>query len=621
MKKGLLLLTLLVSWGAAAQDESITRAAGLGDKDVVPPYELITNVFCRETLSLDGDWNVLVDPFENGYYNYRMQPMNERSTFFADKHFFDNQRVLLEYDFAPAPTLQVPGDWNTQTGKLYYYEGTVWYRRVFDLEPEEGMRYFLYFGAANYETIAAVNGHIVGRHVGGYTPFDFEVTGLVKAGENSVVVKVDNKRYPDAVPTVNSDWWNYGGITRGVRLVCVPGTFIRDYNIRLGTDGKSIEGRVCLDGGTGSVEVSIPELKWTVQAEAGADGVAVFKKELSRRSKLVRWSCERPKLYEVTVSAGADRVSDRIGFRTVETRGSQILLNGEPVFLRGISIHEERPEPSAGRAWSEEHARTLLGWAREMGCNFVRLAHYPHNEWMVRVAEEMGILVWSEIPVYWTINWSNPATYANAENQLEEMIARDGNRANVIIWSVANETPRSPERLRFLSRLIDRARALDPTRLVSAAMEKGGLPDGRLTVDDELLSKTDLISFNQYVGWYDGSADKCDRVEWTFPVEKPVIISEFGGGALYGRHGSVLDRFTEEYLVNLYEKNIQMLSRIPGLAGTSPWILKDFRSPRRLLPGIQDDFNRKGLISEKGEKKDAFYVMQRWYNELETKGL
>ena len=620
MNKGaFLFLTLLISWSVSAQDESITRSRGLGEKNVVPPYELITNVFCRETQSLDGDWNVLVDPFENGYYNYRMQPMNERSTFFADRHFFDNQRVLVEYDFAPAPTLKVPGDWNTQTDKLYYYEGTVWYRKVFHAEPKEGFRYFLYFGAANYETIAAVNGHIVGRHVGGYTPFNFEVTSLLKAGENSVVVKVDNKRYPDAVPTVNSDWWNYGGITRSVQLVSVPSTFIRDYTVRLGSDGKSIEGSVRLDGGMGHIEITIPELKFTISAETAANGSVSFRKELPRRTKLVRWSCENPKLYEVTVSAGADRVTDKIGFRTVETRGSQILLNGEPIFCRGISIHEERPEPSAGRAWSEAHARTLLGWAREMGCNFVRLAHYPHNEWMVRIAEEMGILVWSEIPVYWTINWSNPATYTNAQNQLEEMIGRDKNRASVIIWSVANETPRSSERLRFLTRLIDRARELDPTRLVSAAMEKGGLPDGRLTVDDELLSKTDLISFNQYVGWYDGSADKCDRVVWTFPVEKPVIISEFGGGALYGRHGSVTDRFTEEYLVNLYEKNIGMLSRIPGLAGASPWILKDFRSPRRLLPGIQDDFNRKGLISEKGEKKDAFYVMQRWYLELKNK--
>ena len=179
---------------------------------------------------------------------------------------------------------------------------------------------------------------------------------------------------------------------------------------------------------------------------------------------------------------------------------------------------------------------------------------------------------------------------------------------------MANETPRSSKRLDFLGRLIDRTRALDPSRLVSAAMEKDETAPGQMTLADELMNLTDLLSFNQYVGWYDGDVEKCDHVRWTFPVDKPVIISELGGGAKYGRHGSPDERFTEEYLVRLYEANVRMLENIPGLAGCTPWILKDFRSPRRALEGIQDDFNRKGLVSEKGEKKDAFFVLQRWYN-------
>ena len=166
----------------------------------------------------------------------------------------------------------------------------------------------------------------------------------------------------------------------------------------------------------------------------------------------------------------------------------------------------------------------------------------------------------------------------------------------------------------FAHFLIEKTRSLDATRLVSAAMEKDETAPGQMTLVDELMYYTDLLSFNQYVGWYDGDADKCDRVKWTFPMEKPVIISELGGGAKYGRHGAANERFTEEYLVRLYEKNIAMMERIPGLAGCTPWILKDFRSPRRALDGIQDDFNRKGLISEKGEKKDAFFTLQHWYN-------
>ena len=575
----------------------------------------IQNADARAGQSLDGSWRAIVDPYENGYYSYRMQPLSPGDSFFADKHFFADPTKLIEYDFDVAGTLEVPGDWNTQREKLYYYEGTVWYRRLLELDPKPDHRYFIHFDGANYETIAALNGVRIGQHTGGFTAFDFEITQQLHPGENSLVVKVDNKRHADGVPTINTDWWNYGGITRSVRLIEVPDCFIRDYCVRLSADRKGIEGWVQLDGvqAPETVSVEIPELKLRVSATASGDGRAVFSIPLPRRSGIRFWTPDEPKLYDVVVSSASDSVRDRIGFKTVSTQGSRILLNGQPIFLKGISIHDERPGAAAGRAFSADHARTTLGWAREMGCNFVRLAHYPHNERMLRMADEMGLLVWSEIPVYWTIDWDNPGTYANAENQLCEMIARDHNRACIIIWSVANETPRSPERLQFLSRLIDKTRELDPTRLVSAAMEKDETAPGQMTLADELMYLTDLLSFNQYVGWYDGDADKCDRVVWTFPVEKPVILSELGGGAKYGRHGSPDERFTEEYLVRLYEKNIAMMLRIPGLAGCTPWILKDFRSPRRALDGIQDDFNRKGLLSEQGEKKDAFYVMQRWY--------
>lgn len=121
------------------------------------------------------------------------------------------------------------------------------------------------------------------------------------------------------------------------------------------------------------------------------------------------------------------------------------------------------------------------------------------------------------------------------------------------------------------------------------------------------------------MGWYDGTSEKCDRVNWTFDIEKPVFISEFGGGAVYGRHGDVNERFTEEYMEDLYERSIGMFERMPGLAGTTPWVLKDFRSPRRQMRDIQDDYNRKGLVSDQGGKKKAFYVMQRWYGKIREK--
>lgn len=582
------------------------------------PAPQIINIGARNTISLDGLWKSIVDPYENGYYDYRFKPLADGDSYFADKDFTADRTKLYEYNFNTDRDICVPGDWNTQRPQLYYYEGTVWYRRIFDYAPKSGTRVFIHFDAANYETIAGLNGRKIGKHVGGYTPFDFEITDKVASGRNSLVVKVDNKRHFDGVPTVNSDWWNYGGITRSVCLIETPMTFIRDYFLQLKKDERDKAfGWIQLDGEQAeqNVVIAIPELKLRYDVRTDSSGYASF--EFRIRPEL--WSPENPKLYDVEIISETDSITDKIGFRTISTEGTKILLNGKETFCRGVSIHEEKPYGLGGRAWSEEHARILLGWAKEMGCNFVRLAHYPHNESMIRVAEEMGLMVWSEIPVYWTIHWDNPETYANAESQLVEMITRDKNRANVVIWSVANETPHGDSRLKFLSSLVAKAREIDPTRLVSAAMEKDYLTDTKVTVKDDLAEEVDLISFNQYVGWYDGTSEKCDRMEWIFDIEKPVIITEFGGGAVYGNHGDSSERFTEEYQEDLYRHSIEMFKRIPGLAGTTPWVLKDFRSPRRQMVGIQDDYNRKGLISDQGGRKKAFFVMQKWYEEIMAK--
>lgn len=568
----------------------------------------------RQTTSLDGQWKTIVDPFENGYYDYRRKPYD--GGYAQDKEYSDKTQ-LQEYDFTTDKLLFVPGDWNTQRPQLYYYEGTVWYRKHFDYKLEPGKRLFLHFGAINYEAIVWLNGKRLGIHVGGFTPFNYEITDKLKEGVNSLVIKVDNKRHADAIPTLNSDWWNFGGITRPVTLVETPATFIRDYYVQLEKKNpNSITGWVQLDGKqpAGKVLVEIPELKIKQTLTTNEKGYATF----TIKAKPILWTPESPKLYAVSLSSGDDKISDEIGFRTISSEGTKILLNGKEIFCRGISIHEETAYNS-GRAYSKEHAATLLTWAKELGCNFVRLAHYPHNEEMVRMAEKMGLLVWSEIPVYWTINWTNPDTYQNAETQLTDMIVRDKNRCNIIIWSIANETPLSESRLTFLTKLSEKARSLDNIRLIGAAMEKEEIEKGMMTVHDPLGKVLDLISFNEYVGWYDGDAEKCDRVNWTFDIQKPVFISEFGGGALYGRHGKKTERFTEEYQEDLYNRHIEMMKRIPGLAGTTPWILKDFRSPRRHVPEIQDDFNRKGLISDQGQKKKAFYVMKKWYEELMEK--
>ena len=394
-------------------------------------------------------------------------------------------------------------------------------------------------------------------------------------------------------------------------LVETPETHIEETFVRLDQkDPSQIVAEVVLsDEASGvPVEFSIPELDVTVSQETSQEGRALFRVAAAPE----RWSPSNPRIYEVVVSTPHETLRDRIGFRTIETRGTEILLNGEPEFLRGISIHEEAPF-GRGRMWNAEDAHTVLQWAKDLGCNYVRLAHYPHNEFMVREAERMGLLVWAEIPVYWTIHWDNPETLALATDQLDAMIRRDRNRACVILWSVANETPVSEARNTFLWSLVDHGRSLDDSRLFTAAMERGYTDPETILIDDPLGESLDVLGCNEYLGWYDGPPDKCDDVTWTCIYDKPVIMSELGGGALLGHHGADDHRWTEEYQDSVYHHQTEMLDRIPFLAGMSPWILYDFRSPRRLLPEIQDGWNRKGLLSENGEPKAAFETLRTYY--------
>jgi beta-glucuronidase len=563
---------------------------------------------------LDGPWHVIVDPYDNGALDYRLQP-RARGYFKNDKPRSPSD--LVEYDFDRSPTLNVPGDWNTQRPELLYYEGPVWYERTFDAPGgprAPGGRLFLRFGAAAQRATVWLNGERLGAHEGGFTPFAFEITGRARARGNFVVVRVDNTRRPSAIPTVNTDWWNYGGLTREVRLVEAPAVFVRDALVQLrpGTPSE-VAGWVRVDGARGptAVTVEIPEAHASATATTDASGLARF----TLTAALTRWTPEAPKLYDVVISTAGDRVREHVGFRTIEAHGSEIWLNGQSIFLRGVALHEEALG-RGGRATSRADDEALLGLAKQLGCNFVRLAHYPHNDEMTRAADRMGLLVWSEIPVYWTIDWENPETLADARRQLAEEIARDRNRASVILWSVANETPITAARTRFLRTLADDARALDGTRLVTAALEHHNVDAHTVMIDDPLGAALDVVGNNEYLGWYDGLPEKCDGITWTSVYDKPLVISEFGADARAGLHGSARARFTEEYQADTYRHQLAMLARVPTLRGMSPWILVDFRSPRRPLPGVQDGWNRKGLVSNDGVKKQAFFVLQSHYRKL-----
>ena len=579
----------------------------------------MTSALNRVALDLAGEWQHIPDPYDSGSLTHLSQPL--KNGWWEDRRRLrEDERI--EYSFDGAESLSVPGDWNSQREDLFFYEGTVWYRKTFELEPTAGNRQFVYFGAVNRHADVWLNGEHLGSHHVGFTPFGFEITGKIRTGENSLVVRVDNRRRPEDVPAMRTDWWNYGGITREVAILEAPATFIRSWELKLSHDGTTLIGSVQLDGpGAADADctIDIDTISTRHETTTDSSGRAVVQITWPADGEL--WSPETPVLHEVTIrTESGDAASDRVGFRTIKADGRDILLNGSPVFLRGICLHEEAPD-RPGRAWSEQDARTLLGWAKDLGCNYVRLAHYTHNEHMLRVADELGLTVWAEIPVYWVLDFESPTTQTYARSHLVEMIERDRNRASVVIWSVGNENQSDEAQTELRRDLAETARGLDDSRLISAAcfvrMTRGS--DGKLDgvfVEDPFGEFADVLAINEYIGWYHDSTDQLKGLQLQTAWEKPLVFSEFGAGVKQGLRGSPDEIWTEDFGIRFYRDQLAWCDELRNaglLQGLSPWILKDFRSPRRPLGGVQDWYNRKGLISETGIHKEVFHTVQRQY--------
>jgi beta-glucuronidase len=563
----------------------------------------MVNILGRKTISLNGEWQIIIDPNDNGErYGIGKDAQPKGKTDF------------LEYSFEGAPTLKVPGDFNSQLPELTYFEATVWYKKTFSYK-KRGKRLFIHFGGANYIADVYLNGEKIGTHEGGFTPFQFEITNKVKE-QNSLIVRVNNQRRKDGIPALGFDWFNYGGITRDVNLVETPTSYIEDYFIQLKKgSSNTVKGWVKLNNSNTPqpIHILIPEAKIDFSTSTNDAGYAAFEFDV----QLQLWNTQSPKLYDVHIVSSTDSIQERIGFRSIETKGTAILLNGKSIFLKGVNIHEEIGAEKR-RACSEKDALVLLNAAKKLGCNFVRLAHYPQTEYMVRLADKMGILLWEEIPLWQGIAFGDSIMQPKMDYLLQEMIQRDKNRSSVIIWSISNETVPGAARDKALTQMAQLARSKDDTRLIASAFDHVKYNKDTVTIDDTLSKVLDVVGVNAYLGWYRPWVAKPEAYVWKFDFNKPLIMSEFGGEALYGHHGSAdtASSWSEEYQEQLYKKNIAMFRNIPFLRGTTPWVLYDFRSARRMHSTYQKGWNRKGLLSEKGEKKKAWYVMKAYYDSM-----
>jgi len=569
----------------------------------------LVNITGRETESLNGKWNFAADLYDTC----------RRAHWYKEERFDASGRERpLDFDWEGWDRITVPSSWNLERPELYYFEGCGVYTRTFRYIPKtKGERLLLRFEGCAYQATVFLNGKIIGTHDGASTPFNADISGVVES-DNRIIVAADASRSHFRVPMENTDWFNYGGIYRDVYLVRLPPVFIKDWFVRLAPDGSYstvlADVIVASDGADGEGKPVNGKALLEIPALSVKQEIAIVngKGEARISAKPELWQPENPKLYNVSISFNSggcvDTVKDRIGFREIKAKGHEIFLNGRKIFLRGCCVHEDHFV--LGKTTNEDVIRQTIRDLKEMNGNYLRLAHYPHDSRFARIADEEGVLLWEEIPVYWAIAFDSPAAYADAENQLTELMLRDRNRASVILWSMGNENADTDPRLVFMSKLAQKAKAIDDSRLVSAACL---VDHGKLQIRDRLADYLDVIGINEYYGWYDPDFGKLPTIFANSNPGKPVLICEFGADARLGQRGSVDDLWTEDKQKRLYEQQVETFKKCPYIAGTTPWILYDFRCPRR-FNRFQEGFNRKGLIDvERKIRKPAFYVMRDFY--------
>jgi beta-glucuronidase len=549
----------------------------------------------RRAVSLDGTWKFTPDLYDEGlrqkWYGFARDPAGQ----------WDWPR---DYDEEAAYDMAVPSCWNLARPEWMYFEGSGWYAR--DFRPPLGERVFLHLGGANYETRVFVNGVFAGGHRGGSTPFSVELTAHLAAGVNHLLIQVENRRRSDRVPMNHNDWFNYGGLYREVSLLALPEVFIRRFTVGL---AKARLDRIAVhvvlsESVDGVAEVDVGDVRLRVPV-VGGEGRA----EVEAAVRL--WAPEDPFLYDVVVRFGADRVADRVGFREIRTEGERILLNGRAIYLRGVCVHED--DALTGKTSDEADIRRRFADAKAMGANFLRLSHYPHHDLVARIADEVGLMLWAEVPVYWAIDFANPDTYADAENQLLELIVRDANRASVIAWGVGNENADTEARYLFMSRLAGAARGMDPSRLIAAACL---INRERFAIEDRLADHLDLIGINEYFGWYERDFSGLERLLANSRPGKPVVISEVGADALAGYRGRGDELFTEDCQAEIFRRQLAIVDTAEYVQGFCPWVLYDYRTERRQTR-FQKGWNRKGLIgADKATRKLAFDVLADHYGRL-----
>ncbi len=541
--------------------------------------------------------------------------------------------------------IAVPGSWNEQFQDTRDFLGPAWYETSFVLPQSWGWApddwpIFLRFGSAQYRARVWLNGTFLGEHEGGHLPFDLDCRQTARPEEaNRLVVRVDGRLGPNTVPPgalgatpgitfgqevypdVNFDFYPYAGLHRPVWVYtrCRYGMADLWVTTELAGDAGRVLVRIAVPQGEGAVAIGrLLGQGHARQSEATVSGgEARFEIALPR----VRpWSPADPYLYDLDLEIQVrnkciDRYLLPVGVRTIQVEGDRLLLNGQPLFLRGCARHEDFPVSGRGLFLPlVVKDYDLLRW---LGANSFRTSHYPYADELMDLADRLGFLVVDETPAVGLYfgDKGEGARLQLCRQQLGELIARDKNHPSVIMWSVANEPHTTyPEAGPFLSALYEEARRLDPTRPVTFA--SSGPPSG---LEEAFRQAFDVVCINRYYGWYTlpgrldaacrALAEELDRVHAAFG--KPVILSEFGADSVAGLHADPPEMFSEEYQAALIEGYLGVCAERPWVVGAHVWNFADFKTAQAVHRVV---LNRKGVFTRERQPKMAAHVLRHLWN-------
>ncbi|MFX0102744.1 MAG: glycoside hydrolase family 2 protein, partial [Candidatus Hodarchaeota archaeon] len=523
----------------------------------------------------------------------------------------------------------VPNSWQTLEG-LEKYEGVCWYftrmkTEILKIYLDSKKKLYLKFNGANYLVDAWCNGIHLGRNEGGYLPFSFQLKKetlasiLEKDNEEVILsVRVDNTRRHDQIPEFSCDWFQWGGIYRDVYLEVQPekginGCYITpilrfsktgllesasiDLDIK-GFKGLNVKWKVTEEDGR---EISAGTAELGTSKDQDPNGMSSAKESIEIKEPKL-WDLDNPYRYNLLLQDENNDVlyESRFGLREIKVEGTSILLNGKSIKFKGSSLHEEKYP--AGREYSRDERKEDLLDMKSLGFNFLRTAHYSHNESLMDAADEVGMLIGEEIPVYWDIDYKNKKTQKLAVKMLKTLIDRDYNHPSVAWWSVGNEIPVQKRDCQlFIKMLLRYVKKRDKSRICCYVSKN--------FIADPIRKHSDILAFNGYLGWYYFS----ERM-WSFAIElihgsqkeKPLVVTEFGAGAKlgFGRYKKVNEKFSEWKQASILSQAIRSFNSKPFVAGWLIWIYRDFKSHMRLNK-YQEGYNRKGIVDENGSKKIA----------------